>query len=76
MFEVIDALARMDCKVVQKDLDYDLNEVVKSNVHHSLEHGTDVNETKGHVMISVGTPSRRECGFVTISGINENLIIS
>ena len=76
MFKVIGALARMDCKVVQKDLDYNPDEVIESNVHCSLERGTSIDETKRHAMISIGTPSHRECGFVTVSGINENLIIS
>ena len=76
MFEVIGAFARMDSKVIQKDLDYDPDEVVESNVHRSLECGANIDETKRHAMISIGTPSRHECGFVPVSRINENLVIS
>ena len=66
----------MDYKVIQKDLDYNPDEVVESNVHRSLERGADIDETKRHAMISIGTPSRRKRGFVTVSGVNEHLIIS
>ena len=66
---------REDNNVIQVNYEKLIDYASKSDVHYSLESGTSIYESKGHLSISVSAPWSAEGGFELVWRGHQDLVI-